>query len=58
MKGIFIFFIVVCDKGIFGLECKIFCVYCRDIDECNFVNGSCLNGCEKGVIGFDCNIGM
>lgn len=57
LKGISIFPIVVCDKGTFGLECKTLCAHCRDTDECNPVNGSCPNGCEKGATGFDCNSG-
>uniref|UniRef100_K1QME5 Multiple epidermal growth factor-like domains 10 n=1 Tax=Magallana gigas TaxID=29159 RepID=K1QME5_MAGGI len=43
-----------CDKGSYGLECNGTCGYCRDINQCSNVNGTCLTGCEAGYEGDLC----
>lgn len=45
-------------NNIYGLECRIICGYCRDRWQCYYVSGSCFNGCDRGVYGFKCDIGL
>lgn len=42
----------------YGLECKMICGDCKNKELCYYVNGSCLNGCDKGVYGEKCDIGI
>lgn len=46
---------LVCLNGIFGEECKFICGYCYGNIVCDYVNGSCVNGCVLGWIGVICN---
>lgn len=46
-----------CDQFTYGLECNRSCGKCRTGKSCNHVNGSCLNGCDKGVHGDKCDSG-
>lgn len=46
-----------CAGNTYGLECTKLCTNCRDGEQCDHVNGSCLNGCDKGVHGVNCDKG-
>lgn len=50
--------ILECSGYMFGLECLWICGNCRDWEECDYLNGSCLYGCNKGIMGINCDIGM
>lgn len=39
---------LVCDKGLYGYDCKETCGYCRDVNQCSNLNGTCLTGCVAG----------
>lgn len=44
-----------CTAGYFGLECKSKCVgHCKDIKQCNHINGTCVDGCKNGYTGSNC----
>lgn len=47
-----------CSGHTFGLECSRICGNCRDWEECDYLNGSCPHGCNKGTMGINCDIGM
>lgn len=47
-----------CLNYMYGLECKMICGDCKNKELCYYVNGSCLNGCDKGVYGEKCDIGI
>ena len=47
-----------CKQSTYGLECNQTCGNCSKGESCNHVNGSCLNGCDVGVYGDKCDIGM
>ncbi|XP_078327577.1 uncharacterized protein LOC111116527 isoform X2 [Crassostrea virginica] len=44
----------VCKQGFFGDECSRRCGNCRNKQTCHHINGSCLNGCDEGVKGWNC----
>nr|XP_022311901.1 platelet endothelial aggregation receptor 1-like isoform X2 [Crassostrea virginica] len=44
----------VCKEGFFGNECSRSCGKCRNKQTCHHINGSCLNGCDEGVQGWNC----
>lgn len=46
-----------CPNQTYGLECKKICGNCKNKESCHHVDGSCLNGCDKGVYGEKCDIG-
>ena len=33
------------------------CGNCRDLSQCHYINGSCVNGCDPGFQGEKCNMG-
>lgn len=43
-----------CGDGFYGNQCNNKCGYCRDIDQCSPVNGTCLTGCDAGYQGDRC----
>lgn len=47
-----------CSGHTYGLECSRICGNCRDWEECDYLNGSCPHGCNKGTMGIKCDIGM
>lgn len=47
-----------CSGHTYGLECSRICGNCRDWEECDYLNGSCPNGCNKGTMGIKCDIDM
>lgn len=38
----------------YGKECSISCGNCRDSEQCQHINGTCMNGCDTGYKGFKC----
>ena len=43
-----------CDDGTFGQDCKQACGNCLGEEQCDHVNGTCLNGCDAGYKGLEC----
>ena len=43
-----------CEKGTYGQNCDEKCGNCVDLDDCNRINGTCLNGCSPGYFGALC----
>lgn len=43
-----IMFILECTDGIYGKQCQDICGHCRDMNQCNHVNGTCEKGCKPG----------
>lgn len=43
-----------CDNGTFGQDCKQACGNCLGEEQCDHVNGTCLNGCDAGYKGLEC----
>lgn len=37
-----------CTDGMFGDKCSKACGYCKDMSQCNHVDGTCINGCQPG----------
>ena len=46
-----------CDGKMFGKNCKELCGKCFNNDQCNHINGSCMNGCNPGYYGITCTEG-
>lgn len=46
-----------CDKGKFGLHCNQTCGNCLNKEQCHYINGTCLNGCDSGYYGSECKEG-
>ena len=40
------------------MECTQVCGKCLNGEQCDHVNGSCANGCDKGTHGDKCNKGL
>ncbi|XP_061192787.1 multiple epidermal growth factor-like domains protein 10 [Saccostrea echinata] len=43
-----------CDDGKFGLKCDQPCGFCFGKEQCHHINGTCLNGCDRGYQGINC----
>lgn len=52
------FYFSECTAKTYGLECQRVCGNCRNGDPCHHVNGSCINGCDKGTFGVRCDTGL
>ena len=52
------FEIVECKDNTHGLGCIGLCGHCLYGDQCDHVNGSCPNGCDKGTYGDKCDKGL
>ena len=46
-----------CKDKKYGLNCSENCGNCRDLRQCHYINGSCLNGCSPGFQGKKCTMG-
>lgn len=55
---IIVYLIIGCSGYMYGFECLWICGNCRDWEKCDYLNGSCLYGCNKGIMGIKCDIGM
>ena len=49
--------IIECKDNTYGTECTKVCGNCLSGKQCNHVNGSCPDGCDKGTHGDKCDIG-
>ena len=47
-----------CDGHTYGLECNQSCGKCRGGVQCDHVTGSCPNGCDAGMYGEKCDLGI
>ena len=43
-----------CEHGTYGIECRERCGNCLNMDNCDNINGTCLNGCSPGYFGHLC----
>ena len=43
-----------CDGGTYGADCHYHCGHCLDKQQCDVIDGSCLNGCSMGYSGAKC----
>ena len=50
-------FLIACDDGTYGQECKGICGNCLEGNFCSHTNGTCLTGCETGYFGDLCKTG-
>ena len=50
-------FLIACENGTYGQECKGICGNCLEGNSCSHTNGTCLNGCETGYFGDLCKTG-
>ena len=46
-----------CHSGTYGQDCTEICGACVDKKPCHYVNGTCMNGCERGYQGMQCKTG-
>ena len=46
-----------CDGRKYTNDCSEECGYCRNLEWCNHINGTCWNGCERGYRGLRCTEG-
>ncbi|XP_056016442.1 multiple epidermal growth factor-like domains protein 10 [Ostrea edulis] len=44
-----------CDGKMFGQNCSRACGPCLGYTQCNHINGTCVNGCERGFGGSNCS---
>lgn len=42
----------------YGENCSKSCGNCKNSQQCHHISGSCMNGCEKGYQGLNCNKGI
>ena len=47
----------MCDDRMYGVNCSEECGACVQDEGCHHINGSCLNGCDKGYHGQKCDKG-
>ena len=43
-----------CDKGRYGQNCSNNCGFCSNKEQCDVINGTCMNGCDIGYWGDYC----
>lgn len=48
---------LACKNGTFGYKCSLRCGNCRGKEHCHHINGTCMNGCDNGYQGLQCNEG-
>lgn len=51
-------YLLECYGGKFGQNCSSICGHCLGKKQCNFINGTCFNGCDEGYHGSYCTKGM
>ena len=47
----------MCSDGTFGQNCTEECGECLGKEQCDHVNGTCVNGCNPGYYGITCTEG-
>ena len=55
--SILFLFSTECDGKTFGQDCGKECGECVNDEQCHHINGTCLNGCDRGFQGHECNEG-
>lgn len=50
--------LTVCLGGMYGSNCRVTCGNCFESKQCHYINGTCMNGCDNGYQGFQCNKGL
>ena len=48
---------IECDRGKFGRGCREICGQCKGNNTCHHINGTCMEGCNPGFIGLQCDQG-
>ena len=43
-----------CDDGRYGQNCSNICGFCLNKEQCDVINGTCMNGCDIGYSGDYC----
>lgn len=51
-------FLTECDGRKYGENCSIPCGNCLLYEQCNPINGTCINGCDNGYQGLNCTEGI
>ena len=51
------FLFLGCQRGTWGQNCRSKCGNCLGNSPCHHINGTCLEGCETGWLGFHCVAG-
>ena len=46
-----------CTGNTYGLKCEQSCGKCSGGVQCDYVTGSCPNGCDAGMYGYKCDLG-
>ena len=46
-----------CDGKMFGKNCEELCGKCFNDEQCDHINGSCMNRCNPGYYGITCTEG-
>lgn len=42
----------------YGVNCSKSCGNCKNNQQCDHIDGTCMNGCENGYQGFKCDKGI
>lgn len=53
----YIYSLLECQRGTYGVNCSGLCGHCSDLSECSRIDGSCLTGCDNGYHGRLCEKG-
>lgn len=48
--GKYILVLIACDRGLYGVDCKETCGYCREINSFH-IDGQCLTRCNESYQG-------
>lgn len=46
-----------CTNHMYGENCSISCGNCFAREQCDHINGTCMNGCDNGFQGYSCTEG-
>ena len=57
LNKIYIYSLLECQHGTYGINCSGLCGHCSDLSECSRIDGSCLTGCDNGYHGRLCDKG-
>lgn len=50
-------YVLECLYQTYGPDCQQICGNCKNREQCHHVNGSCPNGCDRGIFGEKCDKG-
>lgn len=51
------YYIEACNQRKYGENCNMPCGHCVKSEQCNHINGTCMNGCDSGYEGLNCTAG-